>query len=105
MTLTGDTGTLNNVTTMYHAPPRLHLFDLEDQLWFPATIRDLAGDYIHFVENKFALHRSAVRLMAEALQLTKVDHVVDLCSRGSGPNLTSDSTEARVGIGLSRPDF
>jgi hypothetical protein len=66
VTLIGDIATLKNVTTMTTLP-RLHLFELEDQLWFPATIRDLALDYIHFVENKFALHRPAVRLLAEAV--------------------------------------
>ena len=29
--------------------PRLHLFELEDQSWFPTTIRDLATDYIRFL--------------------------------------------------------
>lgn len=32
--------------------PRLHLFELTDQSWFPATIRDLVTDYLHFIETK-----------------------------------------------------
>jgi hypothetical protein len=83
VTLTGDTGTLSNVTTMTTLP-RLQLFELEDQPRFPATIRDLATDYIHFLETKFALHRPAVRLMAEALQFTKATRLIDLCSGGGG---------------------
>ena len=65
--------------------PRLHLFELEDQPWFPAGIRDLATDYIHFVEITFRLHRPVVALLAQTLRATKADHVIDLCSGGGGP--------------------
>ena len=65
--------------------PRLHLFELEDQPWFPAAIRDLATDYLHFMETTFAMHRPVVPLLADALRATKADHVVDLCSGGAGP--------------------
>ena len=65
--------------------PRLQLFELEDQSWFPATIRDLATDYLHFLEARFALHRPAVPLVAEMLRLSKATHVVDLCAGGGGP--------------------
>ncbi len=65
--------------------PRLQLFELRDQSWFPATIRDLATDYLHFLEARFALHRPAVLLVAEALRISRANHVVDLCSGGAGP--------------------
>ena len=65
--------------------PRLHLFELGDQSWFPATIRDLATDYLHFLEARFALHRPAVPLVAEVLRLSRTTHIVDLCSGGGGP--------------------
>ena len=65
--------------------PRLHLFELEDQPWFPAVVRDLATDYLHFMETTFAMHRPVVPLLAEALRATKADHVVDLGSGGAGP--------------------
>jgi hypothetical protein len=57
----------------------------EDQPWFPTKIRDLATDYIHFLETKFVLHRPVVPLMAEALRLTKGTRVVGLGSGGGGP--------------------
>jgi hypothetical protein len=28
--------------------PRFHLFEFEDQLWFPHIVRDLATDYLCF---------------------------------------------------------
>jgi hypothetical protein len=65
--------------------PRLHLFELEDQPWFPAGIRDLATDYIHFIEITFRLHRPVVALLARTLRATKSAQVIDLCSGGGGP--------------------
>ena len=65
--------------------PRLHLFELADQSWFPSAIRDLVTDYLHFVETKFALHQPAVALVAEALSRSDSTHIVDLCSGGGGP--------------------
>ena len=65
--------------------PRRHWFELEDQQWLQAAIRDLATDYLHFMETTFAMHRSVVPLLADALRATKADHVVDLCSGGAGP--------------------
>jgi hypothetical protein len=37
--------------------PRLQLVELEDLTWFPHTIRDLATDYLQFMETRFALHK------------------------------------------------
>lgn len=67
--------------------PRLHLFELEDQSWFPSEIRDLATDYLEFIQKVFALHRPIVKLLAEGLQTARVDRVIDLCSGGGGPVL------------------
>jgi hypothetical protein len=64
---------------------RLHLFELEDQPWFPATIRDLATDYLHFMQNAWDVHRSMVPFVEEALRAGRTAHIVDLCSGGSGP--------------------
>ncbi len=65
--------------------PRLHLFELEDQPWFPTVLRDFATDYIHFIEVTFRLHRPVVALLGRALQATQSQHVIDLCSGGGGP--------------------
>jgi|tagenome__1003787_1003787.scaffolds.fasta_scaffold20830535_2 hypothetical protein len=64
---------------------RFHLFELEDQPWFPGIVRDLATDYLHFIEMRFALHRSIVPRLAEALRATGSREIVDLCSGGAGP--------------------
>jgi hypothetical protein len=67
------------------AIPRLHLFELEDQRWFPAAIRDLATDYIHFIAIRFRLHQPVAPLLERVLVETHSRQIVDLCSGGGGP--------------------
>jgi hypothetical protein len=64
---------------------RLHLLELEDQPWFPATIRDLATDYLHFMEGALKFEGLLVPLVERALRESGTTHIVDLCSGGSGP--------------------
>jgi hypothetical protein len=64
---------------------RLHLFELEDQSWFPATIRDLATDYLNFVQTTFDLYTPIAPLLAEAMKDAGTTRIVDLCSGGTGP--------------------
>ncbi|HEX6943810.1 MAG TPA: class I SAM-dependent methyltransferase [Gemmatimonadaceae bacterium] len=65
--------------------PRFHLFELEDQSWFPNIVRDLATDYLHFMEAKMELHRPVVSVLADALRASGTTAVVDLCAGGGGP--------------------
>jgi len=64
---------------------RLHLLELEDQPWFPAAIRDLATDYLQFIQSRFRLDRAMAPLVRRALDDTGIRRIVDLCSGGSGP--------------------
>jgi hypothetical protein len=66
---------------------RLHLFELEDQPWFPAVVRDLATDYLQFIQTRFRLDRAMAPLIRRALERSGVTRIVDLCSGGSGPLL------------------
>jgi hypothetical protein len=67
--------------------PRFQLFELEDLTWFPHTLRDLATDYLHFMETRFALHKPVVPLLRAMLENSRTSCVVDLCSGGGGPVL------------------
>jgi hypothetical protein len=67
--------------------PRFQLFELEDLAWFPNTIRDLATDYLHFMETRFAMHTSIVPLLRTIIENSKISCIVDLCSGGGGPVL------------------
>ena len=64
---------------------RLHLLELEDQTWFPATVRDLATDYLQFAQTATGIHKAMTPLIRETLVATSLAHIVDLCSGGSGP--------------------
>ena len=64
--------------------PRIHLVELEDLPWWPAVVRDLSTDYLHFMETKLGLHRPAVPILADALRTTGMSRVIDLCSGGGG---------------------
>src|SRR5918996_1357730 len=66
---------------------RFHLFELEDQPWFPATIRDLATDYLQFIQTRFRIDRAMTPLVARLLESTGTRRIIDLCSGGSGPLL------------------
>ena len=66
---------------------RLHLFELEDQPWFPATIRDLATDYLQFIQTRFRIDRAMTPHIARVLESTGTRRIIDLCSGGSGPLL------------------
>lgn len=67
--------------------PRLHLFELEDQSWFPAGIRDLATDYLQFIQVRFRIDRAMTPLVRRVLDRSGATQIVDLCSGGSGPLL------------------
>src|SRR6187399_3121084 len=64
---------------------RRQLIELEDQAWFPATIRDLATDYLQFIQTRFRLDRAMMPLIRRALDESGTTRIVDLCSGGSGP--------------------
>ena len=66
---------------------RLHLLELEDQPWFPSAVRDLATDYLQFVQTRFRLDRAMTPLVRRALDHGRTHEIVDLCSGGSGPLL------------------
>jgi hypothetical protein len=60
--------------------PRLQLFELEDLEWFPHTIRDLALDYLGFMEIRFALHKPVLPLLRRMFEQTGAVKIVDLCA-------------------------
>ncbi|HEY3884315.1 MAG TPA: hypothetical protein VGL62_03855 [Vicinamibacterales bacterium] len=65
--------------------PRLHLFELEDQSWFPAILRDYATDYLHVMQRALKLEGVLFPLVERIVRSAGVREIVDLCSGGSGP--------------------
>jgi hypothetical protein len=65
---------------------RRHLWELEDQNWFPPLLRDAITDFLRtalVVGGK--VYRPVVPLLARVLKHSGTDQVIDLCSGGSGP--------------------
>jgi len=64
---------------------RLHIFELEDQPWFPAVIRDAGTAYLRFAVGLSGQAKNLVPKLKETLDRTGATRVVDLCSGGAGP--------------------
>jgi hypothetical protein len=64
---------------------RFHLFEFEDQPWFPDAIRAGGTDYLRFVFSKLDLYASAAPVISELLNRSGDCNVLDLCSGGGGP--------------------
>lgn len=54
--------------------PRLQLVELEDLTWFPHTIRDLATDYLQFMETRFDLQAGHSPAADVARELEDIMH-------------------------------
>src|SRR5437868_11913431 len=78
--------------------PRLQLFEFEDQTWFPAIVRDLATDYLAFMQTTFGLDRPIVPILAEALRKTGHRRILDLCSGGGGPTQKIQKALSAAGL-------
>jgi hypothetical protein len=80
--------------------PRLHLFEWEDLEWFPHAIRDLALDYLGFLEGRFALYKPVLPLLRRVFEQTGTLNVVDLCSGRGGMVLSLYEAFASEGINV-----
>jgi hypothetical protein len=74
-----------NENTSMTLLPRLHLFELTDQAWWPDALRDLATDYLHTVSARLGLFDAAAEVLARGLQASGGGELVDLASGGRGP--------------------
>lgn len=64
---------------------RIHLFELEDQPWFPKVIRDAGTAYLQFMAGRAGQSAALAPKIAEILRRNGETRIVDLCSGGSGP--------------------
>lgn len=65
--------------------PRLHLVELEDLPWLPASVRDAATGYLQMMIHHGDAFAPAVPLLADAVRRSGATRFVDLCSGGGGP--------------------
>lgn len=64
---------------------RLQLVELEDQPWFPAVLRDAGTSFLRFMVSVSGHARHLAPKVAEALERSGQDRLVDLCAGGGGP--------------------
>ena len=67
--------------------PRLQLFEFNDQPWLPAVLRDGATGYLEALSRKMGFHQLMVPVVADVLERSSANQIVDLCSGGGGPML------------------
>jgi hypothetical protein len=63
---------------------RLHLFELEDQPWFPHAVRQGMMDVLRFLITALGMYKPIVPLLREALEHTNQHQLVDLCAGAGG---------------------
>jgi hypothetical protein len=64
---------------------RIHLFELEDQSWCPLFIRESITDFLLGLYTVFNIYEPAYQKIAEVLDKTHMDNVIDCCSGSGGP--------------------
>lgn len=81
---------------------RLHLFEFEDQPWFPNVVRAGMLDYLRFMITHLHTYRPIVPLLAEGLRRTSQAQVLELCAGAGGgtedvlQTLQAELPEARI---------
>jgi len=63
---------------------RLHLFEFEDQKWFPAFLRNYGTDFLQFLSNKTKMYKPIIPVIKKALARSGTKQIIDLGSGGGG---------------------
>ena len=66
---------------------RVHGFELEDQAWFPAVLRDAGTAFLRFGAERIGQARAIRPVIEQVLDLSGTSQIVDLCSGGGGPSV------------------
>jgi len=64
---------------------RVHFFEIEDQSWCPASIRDGITDYLQFAINAAKPYAPIAGRLVNAIKRSGTPEVIDLCSGAGGP--------------------
>ncbi|SHI77433.1 hypothetical protein [Aquimarina spongiae] len=63
---------------------RIHLFEFEDQKWFPSFLRNYGTDFLQFLSNKTKMYQPVIPILKKGLQKNKTNQIIDLGSGGGG---------------------
>lgn len=67
---------------------RIHLFELEDQPWFPVALRNWGTDFLKTLAIKTRMFAPAIPLIKEALQKCGEHRIIDIASGAGGSMLS-----------------
>lgn len=65
---------------------RIHLFEFEDQKWFPSFLRNYVTDFLQFLSNRAKVYEPVVDDIVRTLSSNGINRIVDMGS-GSGGGL------------------
>ncbi len=63
---------------------RIHLFEFEDQEWFPNNLRNYGTDFLQLLSNKTKMYKPIVPLLEKAIKESGTNQIIDLGSGGGG---------------------
>lgn len=63
---------------------RVHLFEFEDQKWFPGFLRNYGTDFLQFLSNKAKIYKPILPILIHALKKNNLRQIIDLGSGGGG---------------------
>ncbi|HEX9980031.1 MAG TPA: hypothetical protein VGB50_05650 [Flavobacterium sp.] len=64
--------------------PRFHLFEFEDQEWFPGALRNYLTDFLQFLSNSAKLYKPVIPVIQKGIKCSGSNRIVDLASGGGG---------------------
>jgi SAM-dependent methyltransferase len=67
---------------------RIHAPELEDEPWFPSTLRDGLTEFLRVASERLRLFESAAPLLKQIVHRHRATRLVDLCSGGGGALLS-----------------
>jgi len=63
---------------------RIHLFELEDQSWFPVFLRNYGTDFLQFLSNKTKMYKPVIPIIEKGIKKSGENRIIDLGSGGGG---------------------
>ncbi len=64
---------------------RIHLIEIHEQPWCPASLRDALTDYLQFAIESGNPYGAIVERLKQSLLRARATQIIDLCSGGGGP--------------------
>ncbi len=90
---------------------RLHLFEFEDQAWFPDIVRKGITDYLNFFANSVNLYKPILPILKSGIEKSKSNKIIDLCTGGGGgmhkisEQLSSVNPQAKIILADKYPNL